>query len=108
MFSVGRESMSGVFVLAVVVNSGQDGVSASVVCERLDAKVSSVELLHQEVGDVLRALERQGLVEQDGVLFVATQQGCERVEAVVGDVLRVSDGERAGDGASRDMGVVVE
>lgn len=95
MFSVGRESMSGVFVLAVVVNSGQDGVSASRICEQVESSVSSVSLLDEEVGDVLRALERQGLVEQRGVGFVATEKGRERVEVIREDVLRVSDRERA-------------
>lgn len=101
MFSVGRESMSGVFVLAVVVNAtdenhgaagdGSGGVSAECVSYRLD-NLRSVEVSSGEVGSCLRALQRQGLVRQRGVRFVATTEGCERVEGLVRDVSRVAGG----------------
>lgn len=93
MFSVSSDSLPGVFMLAIVANSGQDGVSASVVRAELEEGVSSVVVRDQTVGDVLRALERQGFVEQRGVRFVATESGCERVETVVGDMLRVDSTE---------------
>lgn len=76
-----RDSLAGVVVLAVVVNGGQDGVSAQAVSSRLD-ELSCVSLRENEVGDVLRALERQGFVVREGVRFRATESGCERVRAV--------------------------
>lgn len=107
MFSVGRESMSGVFVLAVVVNATDEnpgnggGVSAVGVSDRLDC-VRSVEVSSGEVGSCLRALQRQGFVKQEGVRFVATTDGCERVEGLVRDVGRVA-GENGSSGEERPL-----
>jgi orotidine-5'-phosphate decarboxylase len=104
VFSVGRESLSGVFVLAVVVNATNEntddggGVSAEDVSDQL-VGVSSVEVSCGEVGVVLRALERQGLVRQDGMCFVASEEGCKRVEMLVDDVGRVAGGNGCEDRA---------
>lgn len=93
MFSVGGDSLSSVCILALVVSSGQSGVSASVVREEMRG-LSSVVVRDQVVGNILRALERQGFIEQTGVGFVATKSGCERVDDVMEDMLRVSSGEK--------------
>jgi len=104
MFSVGRDSLSGVVVLAMVVNGGQDGVSAQTVSSRLD-ELSCVSLRENEVGDVLRALERQEFVVRDGIRFRATESGCERVRKVMREIGIVTDaGVESGDeSASREL-----
>lgn len=82
MFSVGSDSLLGVCVLVLVVNSGQDEVSAAAVQERLD-ELEAVSVRKGETGEILRALERQGFVEQSGVRFCATEMGEQRVEEVL-------------------------
>jgi len=88
VFSVGRESFAGWFVLAVVAGA-EGGVSASEVREQLE-RVGVVDVRGDEVGEALRALDRQGLVSQDGVRFCATAAGSERVRRVVDDVQGVA------------------
>jgi len=107
MFSVGRDSLSGVLVLAVVVNGGQDGVSAQTVSSRLD-EMSCVSVRESEVGDVLRALERQEFVVCECVRFCATERGCERVQEVTTALMSFEDGKDGEEvGASREVGVSV-
>jgi len=89
VFSVGRESFAGWFVLAVVAGA-EGGVSASEVREQLE-RVGVVDVRGDEVGEALRALDRQGLVStRDGVRFCVTDAGSERVRRVVDDVQGVA------------------
>ena len=82
VFSVGRDSLAGVLVLAVVVDSGQDGVVASTIRDRV-GNLGVVLVEAEEVSEILRALERQGFVSRTDVRFCATEKGRERTHAVL-------------------------
>lgn len=101
VFSVSRDSLSGVLVLAVV--AGEDGGMRAVTVRERVSEWSCVSMQDGEVTDVLLSLSRQGFLEQCGVRFAATEKGCRRVQSVFEAVECVRGAGLAGSGGKCEL-----